>query len=393
MMWKRIGCPPISTIGLGLISVSSARREPKPPARIKVFTTLHSTRDRWPVPPPAVQFESCRPLGRCQGSTGRSRPAARPDRTPTTSTDDVAAVHSLSAEHARDRRAHMQERDDDTMDRSPDHFERPDGLSTVTAWLKWGAQLDPDAPAVHDENDCLTHREFDDLTDRVAADLVRHGVQPGDRVGLCIDRSLALVAGLVGIIKCGAAYVPLDPTYPRDRLEVMQQDAALALTLVSARHHEWIADAGAKVRIWEELADGLEDHHDATDDDVTTVDAPVDPEQPVFIVFTSGSTGRPKGVELPHRAIANLVEWQLARRSFRPAARLLQYSSISFDVSLQEIASTLASGGHLFMVPDEQRRDARQLLRLLDELRIERLFLPFVALRSLVEVARHGDGL
>ena len=113
----------------------------------------------------------------------------------------------------------------------------------------------------------------------------------------------------------------------------------------------------------------------------------------MFIVFTSGSTGRPKGVELPHRAIANLVEWQLARRSFRPAARLLQYSSISFDVSLQEIASTLASGGHLFMVPDEQRRDARQLLQLLDEHRIQRLFLPFVALRSLVEVARHGHGL
>ena len=227
----------------------------------------------------------------------------------------------------------------------------------------------------------------------MAADLLRQGVRPGDRVGLCIDRSLALVAGLVGIIKCGAAYVPLDPTYPRDRLEVMQQDAALTLTLVSRRHHDWIAAAGAKARIWEELADALDDEQTVTDADATMFDDEVDPERAVFIVFTSGSTGRPKGVELPHRAIANLVEWQLARRSFRPAARLLQYSSISFDVSLQEIASTLASGGHLFMVADEQRRDARQLLRLLDELRIERLFLPFVALRSLVEVARHGDGL
>ena len=113
----------------------------------------------------------------------------------------------------------------------------------------------------------------------------------------------------------------------------------------------------------------------------------------MFVVFTSGSTGRPKGVEMPHRAIANLIEWQLARRSFRPRARVLQYSSISFDVSLQEVSTTLASGGQLFMVPDEQRRDARQLLRLLEELRIERLFLPFVALRGLVEVAQRSGGL
>lgn len=285
----------------------------------------------------------------------------------------------------------MQERDIDGVDEPPGRIDRPSGPGSVTAWLKWGAELDPSAPAVQDGDQCLTHGEFDRLTDRVADDLRRHGVKPGDRVGLCIDRSVALVAGLVGIIKCGAAYVPLDPTYPRDRLDVMLQDADLALTLVGQDHQPWIAAAGASTIVWEELPATTNDEPPA--DGAGPAPDPVDPESAVFIVFTSGSTGRPKGVEMPHRAIANLVEWQLTRRSFRLGARVLQYSSISFDVSLQEIVTTLGSGGHLIMVPDDQRRDARQLLHLLDDLRVQRLFLPFVALRSLVEVARHGGGL
>ncbi len=283
----------------------------------------------------------------------------------------------------------MHEREPGTTIRQSGPMELPDGFSAVTEWLAWGARLDPSAPAIQDSDRCLTHQQFDVLTDRVAAELFERGVRPGERVGLCIDRSIGLVAGLVGILKCGAVYVPLDPTYPRERLEVMQQDAALTLTLVSRRHHDWIAAAGGKVHVWEDLVDVL------GDDDVVPTVEPVDhdPERAVFVVFTSGSTGRPKGVELPHRAVANLVRWQLARRSFGHAARVLQYSSISFDVSLQEITTTLASGGHLFMVPDDERRDPRRLLQLLGEMDIERLFLPFVALRSLVEVARHGDGL
>jgi amino acid adenylation domain-containing protein len=302
----------------------------------------------------------------------------------------VGGTLRLGGHDGQDRRASMHEREPEATIRRSSSLELPCGLTAVTEWLAWGARLDPDAPAVQDTDRCLTHQQFDALTDRVAAELFERGVRPGDRVGLCIDRSIGLVAGLVGVLKCGAVYVPLDPTYPRERLEVMQQDAALTLTLVSRRHHDWIAAAGGKVHVWEDLVDVLGDDHV-----VPAVDVPVDhdPERAVFIVFTSGSTGRPKGVELPHRAVANLVEWQLARRSFRPSARVLQYSSISFDVSLQEITTTLASGGHLFMVPDDERRDPRRLLQLLGQLEIERLFLPFVALRSLVEVARRGDGL
>ncbi len=91
---------------------------------------------------------------------------------------------------------------------------------------------------------------------------------------------------------------------------------------------------------------------------------------------------------MPHRALANLIEWQLERKTFRPEARVLQYSSLSFDVSFQELFSTWASGGHLYLISDDDRRDPRRLLDALENQRIERLFLPYVALRQLVEVAR-----
>src|SRR5699024_6810404 len=95
----------------------------------------------------------------------------------------------------------------------------------------------------------------------------------------------------------------------------------------------------------------------------------------------------PKGIAMPHRALSNLIEWQLERPYFKGGAKVLQYSSISFDVSFQEIATTLASAGTLFLIRDQERRDSRQLLELIDKLEIERLFIPFVALRSLIEVA------
>ncbi|MCK4563775.1 MAG: AMP-binding protein, partial [Verrucomicrobia bacterium] len=111
-----------------------------------------------------------------------------------------------------------------------------------------------------------------------------------------------------------------------------------------------------------------------------------------YIIFTSGSTGRPKGIAMPHRALSNLIEWQMERQSFKPGARVLQYTSISFDVSFQEIVTTLASGGTLFLIDNDDRKDPRILLRHLIDQQIERLFLPYVAMRSIIEAA-HAVGL
>ncbi len=268
-------------------------------------------------------------------------------------------------------------------------------MSTVTAWLRRGADVHADAPAVQDGEAQLSHWELDALSNRIAHRLQAEGMGRGDRVGLCVDRSVELVACLVGILKSGAAYVPLDPNYPPERLRIMQEEAHLRAIVANDAHTSTLNSASIRpdrgraptLLTWESIASTLDAFPS------TTPAGDVQPDDVAYVIFTSGSTGRPKGIEMPHRALANLIEWQLERATFRPRARVLQYSSISFDVSFQEIATTIASGGHLFMVPDDRRRDSRELLALLTTWRIERLFLPFVALRGLVEVAAATDGL
>ncbi|HVG43698.1 MAG TPA: amino acid adenylation domain-containing protein [Longimicrobium sp.] len=117
------------------------------------------------------------------------------------------------------------------------------------------------------------------------------------------------------------------------------------------------------------------------------------PENLLYVIYTSGSTGRPKGAALPHRALATLLDWQLARWGDAAAARTLQFTSLSFDVSFQEIFATWAAGGTLVRVDDETRRDGEALFEYLRDARIERLFLPFAALQNLAEgIGDRGQG-
>jgi non-ribosomal peptide synthetase component F len=172
--------------------------------------------------------------------------------------------------------------------------------STVTEWIRRGVDLDPDGAALAFGAERLSHAELDALGNRIARHLAAHGVGRGDRIGLCIDRSVELIACLVGILKSGAAYVPLDPTYPRDRLAMMREDADLRLILASDTHAGWIGGDGpaaATVHSWTTVAAALGELAD------TSVDVSVRPEDDAYVIFTSGSTGRPKGVELPHRAL------------------------------------------------------------------------------------------
>jgi amino acid adenylation domain-containing protein len=117
----------------------------------------------------------------------------------------------------------------------------------------------------------------------------------------------------------------------------------------------------------------------------------MDAEDPLFILYTSGSTGTPKGVVLPHRALGNLIEWQVGEPGFEGPVRTLQFTALSFDVHFQEIFATWAAGGELVFVDDGVRRDPTRLLALMDQAGVERIFLPFVALQQLAEVATtHG---
>ncbi|HYW34529.1 MAG TPA: amino acid adenylation domain-containing protein, partial [Balneolaceae bacterium] len=258
---------------------------------------------------------------------------------------------------------------------------------TIIGWLNHGFKEYANLPAVNFKDEELSYKELDKLSNRIAHFLIHHGVRKGDRVGICLDRSMEMIACMIGILKAGASYVPLDPNYPVERLKIMRTDADLRLLIIHELFFDKFENTSQKILTWTHINESLDRYPDIPPN------LHIKEEDVVYVIFTSGSTGRPKGIEMPHRALSNLIEWQLKREYFRKEARVIQYSSISFDVSFQEIVSTFASGGTLFLVKDEERRDPRVLLELINHLKIERLFIPFVALRSLVEVAMNTHRL
>ncbi|HEX7239395.1 MAG TPA: amino acid adenylation domain-containing protein, partial [Longimicrobiaceae bacterium] len=238
----------------------------------------------------------------------------------------------------------------------------------------------PDAAAAVFLDRSLSYAELEREANRLAHHLLALGVGPDVRVGVCVERSLEMVVGVLAVLKAGAAYVPLDPVYPAGRLEYMLADSGCRVLLTQERLLGRLPAHGAETVCLDRPLDGG-----------TGAGAPrvgVLPENLAYVVYTSGSTGRPKGVAMTQRPLQNLIAWQLREWSGRPAARVLQYASVSFDVSFQEMFSTWASGGTLVVVPEETRADLAALARLVERERIERVFLPFVALQHLAEAAR-----
>lgn len=251
------------------------------------------------------------------------------------------------------------------------------GVQSVLSLFEAQAARTPDETAVVFEGQQLSYRELDGRANQLAHHLLGLGVGADDRVALCIDRSLEMAVAVLGALKAGAAYVPLDPAYPAERLSFMLDDARCKVVLTSARLAETLPGVSNLLRLdkeWDRIAG------ESTDNPQTQIDG----ENLAYVIYTSGSTGWPKGVALPHRALANLISWQLDQ-SFTPA-RTLQFASLSFDVSFQEMFSTWCSGGTLLLVSDELRRDAPSLLRFFETQKVARVFLPFVYLQHLAEV-------
>ncbi len=238
----------------------------------------------------------------------------------------------------------------------------------------------PDAIAVHYEQHSLSYRELEARANALASLLQGYAIGPGARVGICVERGLNLGIAVLGVLKSGAAYVPLDPTYPRQRLNMMVDDSGAGLLLVSSVHRG-LFEIGPLTLDIETIA--------AEPADASTAPLPVvfDPQQPAYLIYTSGSTGNPKGVPLSHRALANLIHWQLRQPGFFEPARTVQFTPLGFDVHFQEFFSTWACGGTLFFIADDTRRDPVKLLAFINKHAIERLFLPFVALQQLLEIA------
>jgi amino acid adenylation domain-containing protein len=239
----------------------------------------------------------------------------------------------------------------------------------------------PDAIAVRFEHRTLSYRQLEQQARSLAGLLRQHGVSAGDRIGICVERGIELGVTVLGVLKAGAAYVPLDPAYPQQRLRLMVSDSGAKLVLVSRQHRDLFGTSPSLLEVESIIAD-----------------APVGPAQDIegggagpgqlaYLIYTSGSTGTPKGVAMPHRALANLIRWQLQHPDLKAAARTVQFTPLSFDVHFQEFFGTWTSGGTLHFIADETRRDPARLLAFINQHAIERLYLPFVALQQLLEAA------
>jgi natural product biosynthesis luciferase-like monooxygenase protein len=192
----------------------------------------------------------------------------------------------------------------------------------------------PDATAIVFNGASLTYRQLDERANAVAQVLKQRGVGPDSLVAVCVERSLDLVVGLMGVLKAGGAYVPLDPAYPRERLAMMLEDAAPKVLLTRRTISEALFAGATDILCIEDLAGK------ATP---ARVDSGVSPRNLAYVIFTSGSTGRPKGVMVEHRNVSNFFTGMDERIGAEPGV-WLAVTSVSFDISVLELFWTLTRG-------------------------------------------------
>ncbi|MAR93086.1 MAG: non-ribosomal peptide synthetase [Pseudomonadales bacterium] len=200
-------------------------------------------------------------------------------------------------------------------------------------------------PAVGFAEQALTYAQLDAMANHIAHGLREHGVQPGQRVGLCAERSPEVIAAMLGILKAGGAYVPLDPAYPQDRLAYMLQDAALNLVLCHDQLRDKLPAEPAHLLSLNGFA-GLTSP-------IAALPIEPGPSAAAYVMYTSGSTGKPKGIEVCHRNVVRLVR-NTNFMDMNASLCFLQYAPISFDAATLEIWAPLLNGGKVMVAPPGQ---------------------------------------
>jgi amino acid adenylation domain-containing protein len=230
----------------------------------------------------------------------------------------------------------------------------------------------PGALAVTYEGRRLDYRELNGRANQLGWYLREQGVGPEVRVGVCMERSVEMVVGLLGILKAGGAYVPLDPDYPEERLKYMLADTQAALLLTQERMQARLAGLGSLPalcldRDWAAIAERP----------VTNLPRTGSVDDLAYVIYTSGSTGKPKGVMIPHRGIVNRLTWMQKQYPLTSDDRVLQKTPFSFDVSVWEFFWPLLTGAGLVVCEPGRHGDSRYLVELIDSERVTTLhFVP-----------------
>jgi amino acid adenylation domain-containing protein len=232
--------------------------------------------------------------------------------------------------------------------------------ATLHALIEQQAARTPNKIAVSAGGEALTYRELDERATILAAHLSALGVGPESLVGICTRRGVGMLAGLLGILKAGAAYVPLDPDYPADRLAYILQDSAARLILTDSTTHALIANLQLPVTNLVNL-----DHLETASPSGDPAPPRTHAESLCYVIHTSGSTGKPKGVQIPHRAAVNFMT-SMAGITGLAADVLLAVTTLSFDIAGLELYLPLTLGGQVVIASREQAADGLALAALLE---------------------------
>jgi amino acid adenylation domain-containing protein/non-ribosomal peptide synthase protein (TIGR01720 family) len=228
----------------------------------------------------------------------------------------------------------------------------------------------PDAVAVVFQEEQLTYADLNRRANQLAHHLHGLGVEPEVAVGVCVVRSVEMVVGLLGILKAGRAYVPLDPTYPQERLAFMLADARTPVLLTQQQLLENLPEYSARVVCldsdWETIAQESE----------TNPVRRMATESLAYVIYTSGSTGRPKGVQIEHRALLNLIFWHQRAFAVSRVDRATQVAGLAFDASVWELWPYLAAGASIHLPNEETRASPERLRDWLEAQGITISFLP-----------------
>ena len=203
----------------------------------------------------------------------------------------------------------------------------------------------------------LTYQELQERSNKLARVLIDHRIKTGDVVGLALDRSPEMIISLLAILKSGAAYVPLDPEYPKDRVEFMLDDSSAKILLTSAKYHNHFKSAATELLIEDALVK-FDDH--SVDDPKVKIKG----DDLAYVLYTSGSTGKPKGVQIRHYNLVNFLLSMQKEPGMKPSDHILIVTTISFDIAGLEIYLPLITGAQIILTTTETAKDGRLLLDL-----------------------------
>ena len=244
--------------------------------------------------------------------------------------------------------------------------------------------------AVVFDNQALTYAELNERADRLAAYLRTLGVGPDVLVGICVERSLDMLVGLLGVLKAGGAYVPLDPMFPRDRLAYMIDDAHLPVLITQQHLQAELVDDLLSASTHQPQVVCLDQPWEPIASSLQSVEA-VTPDNLAYVIYTSGSTGRPKGVQVVQRAVVNFLASMRVEPGLTADDTLVAVTTLSFDIAGLEIFLPLVVGARVVIANSAVVADGLQLMALMEHSNVTVMQATPATWRLLIQSGWRGD--